>query len=160
MDRGLESGWTMTHVDDFVDRHDTDVYASWMLFFFRLPAVLQIKFRHFFDGKKLFCTWKDKRWRVTGASRFGDVWLTSDFTRDAGYDHRVEIDECSKWGPTAMGGQLQKTELEELRELKHEVTRGVLLDDNSRVRRKKDGTWERLPPGPPEPPEPPPPRIA
>lgn len=37
---------------------------------------LNMKFRSFFEGKKLFCTWHGERWRVTGASRLGDVWLT------------------------------------------------------------------------------------
>ena len=147
------------HVDQFVDRHDTDLYASWMLFYFRLPAVLNIKFRSFFEGKKLFCTWRGERWRVTGASRLGDVWLTRNFKKDQGYDERVEIDECSDWGPTA-SGEPQESELDRLRKLEHEVARGIKLDDNSHLRRKRDGTWERLPPGPPAPPEPPPRRIA
>jgi len=88
-------------VDDFIDDPATDAYASWVLNLFRLPAVLQVKFRPFTERYRLFCTWKGKRWRVTGASRLGDVWLASDFSRDAGYDCRVDVDECSEWGPEA-----------------------------------------------------------
>jgi hypothetical protein len=46
---------------------------------------------------KLFCLYEGKWWRVTGASRMGDVWLTSDFQRDTGYDKRVFLEECSEW---------------------------------------------------------------
>jgi hypothetical protein len=49
---------------------------------------------------KLFCTYKDERYRVTGASRMGDIWLAKDFNRDVGYDLRVDLDECSGWTPT------------------------------------------------------------
>lgn len=46
---------------------------------------------------KLFCQYKGKRYRCTGASRMGDVWLAEDFSRDSGYDLRVNVGECSDW---------------------------------------------------------------
>lgn len=93
----------MTHVDDYVDNPAGDPYARWMLMHFRLPAVLQILCGDFLKTK-LFCTWQGKRWRVTGASRLGDVWLHSKLNFDPKktqpyYEERVELDECSEWGP-------------------------------------------------------------
>ena len=35
--------------------------------------------------------------RCTGASRLGDVWLTSDFNQEMGYEKRVDVEECSNW---------------------------------------------------------------
>lgn len=95
----------MTHVDDFVDDYgDADApwqraYARWMFLHFRLPALLKHSFAQFIADRRLFCTWQGKRYRVTGASRLGDVWLHSDFSVDTGYEHRVELDECSDWSP-------------------------------------------------------------
>lgn len=92
-----------THVDDWVEDYTEDSglkYAKWFLFLKRLPATLQVNFDEFIRGYKLFATWKGKRYRVTGASRLGDVWLAKDFERDHGYDHRVDIDELTAWGPT------------------------------------------------------------
>lgn len=49
---------------------------------------------------KLFCKWKDKPYRVTGCSSMGDIWLRSDFTVHYGYDHRVNVEDCSQWSET------------------------------------------------------------
>lgn len=97
------------HVDDFIDRHPSPIkegepghepcinYARFVFMLFRLPATQQIAFAPYASQFKLFCTWEGKRWRVIGASRLGDVWLTSDFTRDTGYDRRVDLAQCSEW---------------------------------------------------------------
>lgn len=91
---------TRTHVDDFVSTHFLkDTYARWMLMHFRLPVALAIDFIPYLEGKRLFCDYQGKRYRVTGASRLGDIWLHSDFTEDTRYEHRVDLDECSNWGP-------------------------------------------------------------
>jgi len=87
------------HVDSFIDDPRTDVYASWVLNYFRMPAVLQLKFRPVMSEHRLFCTYNGVRYRVTGASRLGDVWLAEDFKRDTGYDHRVSINDCTGWSP-------------------------------------------------------------
>lgn len=90
----------MTHVDDYVEDFRSDPYARWMLMHFRMPAEMQTAFRKFTAPHKLFCTYQGKRYRCTGASRLGDVWLTADFSRDTGYDMRVDVAECSDWGPS------------------------------------------------------------
>lgn len=88
------------HVDEFIhDDFGKESYARWVLLHFRLPAVLQLDFGGFMKDHKLFCTHKGKRYRVTGASRLGDVWLAEDFGRDIGYNLRVGVEECSQWSP-------------------------------------------------------------
>jgi hypothetical protein len=96
-----------THVDEWVDSprfpapadEPHENYARWMFLFFRLPAMLNAAFRPYIKDRKLFCTYGGKRWRVTGASRMGDIWLAGDFNRDHGYDERVDLSACSQWGP-------------------------------------------------------------
>lgn len=90
----------MKHVDDFVSfppNDDAGRYAAWCLMLFRLPAVMRIAFHEWISEYNLFCTYNSVRYRVTGASRLGDVWLAEDFTREDGYDHRVDLDLCSDW---------------------------------------------------------------
>lgn len=95
------------HVDHFIDfgtgpigenKNDGELYARYMLMHFRLPAILQMAFAPFIDGKRLFCTHNLRRMRVTGASTLGDVWLVLDFKQSDGYDARVNVEECSAWG--------------------------------------------------------------
>lgn len=97
------------HVDDFIDfgtaftgpslkgEHE----ARWFLFLHRLPANLRMEFKDKIDHLTLFCDYQDVRHRVTGASSMGDVWLTTDFNKDTGYDKRVDVLECSNWGEEA-----------------------------------------------------------
>lgn len=92
------------HVDTFIDYGRNEVkhipnekYARWVLNHFRLPAVRQLAFHDFMKERKLFCDFEGKRYRVTGASRFGDIWLVADFKRETGYDLRVECLLCSNW---------------------------------------------------------------
>jgi hypothetical protein len=97
------------HIDEFIDfgmgldfdSSDAEVYARWFFALHRFPAILLNRFARFIERYKLFCTWEGERWRVTGASRMGDVWLRSDFTKDHGYDKRVDVAECSAWGAAA-----------------------------------------------------------
>jgi hypothetical protein len=93
-----EKKLTGMHVDDFIDHHGKDAYARWVLMHFRLPAH-GAAFEKFMAGNRLFCTHQGTRYRVTGASRMGDIFLAKDFARDHGYDARVGVDACSAWGP-------------------------------------------------------------
>ena len=88
----------MTHIDDWMDHYDTDVHASWFFWLHRLPATMQCKFEEHIKEVKLFCDFECARYRVSGCSRLGDVWLAKDFKRDHGYDKRVAVDDCSDWG--------------------------------------------------------------
>ena len=90
----------MKHVDDFVSFPPDDEsgrYAAFCLMLFRLPAVMKIAFSMWTDQYKLFCTYDGRRCRVTGASRMGDIWLAKDFSRNTGYDLRVDLAECTGW---------------------------------------------------------------
>lgn len=91
-----------THIDDWLDyRHENppategERFALEWLEHFRRPAVDQD--RVWLAAHPLFCTFEGKRWRVTGASRMGDVWLAEDFKREYGYDRRVDVAKCEAW---------------------------------------------------------------
>ncbi len=101
--KGVEETY---HVDNFVtygpetesqNLGDTD-YARWVLMHYRLPAVMWSAFRKFMvNDEFLFCTYREKRYRCIGASRLGDVWLTSNFNSDTGYELRVGVSDCAMW---------------------------------------------------------------
>lgn len=86
-----------THIDDWVDDYRQDKYARWFFLLKRLPANLQVDLAEWIHPHKLFCQYHGETYRVTGASRLGDIQLTRDFQREAGYDLRVAVDECSDW---------------------------------------------------------------
>lgn len=98
------------HVDDFItdiqfleEKPDqiTDkalVHAKWFFLLHRLPALEQSMFHAQISQYRLFCDYEGKRYRVTGASRMGDVWLAKDMKQERGYDLRVDVEKCSKWG--------------------------------------------------------------
>lgn len=92
-----------THIDDWLEtavmsQDDGTRYAAFFLHHARLSAVAQIAFAPYLGQIRLFCTYKGARYRCTGASRLGDVWLARDHERDTGYDLRVAVDECKLWG--------------------------------------------------------------
>lgn len=91
-----------THVDTFIDTtfpgDETDtgrLYAATVLNTMRFGAMLQQVCKTF-NPTRLFCTYEGKRYKVVGASRLGDVWLTDDFTSTQ-YTKRVDIGKCSSW---------------------------------------------------------------
>jgi hypothetical protein len=95
----------MMHVDDFVadmgfedkPEHGQVMYARWLLIQWRWPAYMKMHYAPFIADKKLFCTYEGARYRCTGASRLGDVWLTPDFEREVGYEKRVDVALCFHW---------------------------------------------------------------
>ena len=87
----------MTHIDDFIADYTKDNYARWFFTLHRFPAYMQAAFSEWIVPYKLFCIYKEKKHRCTGASRLGDVWLTLDFDRETGYELRVDVDDCSNW---------------------------------------------------------------
>ena len=93
----------MTHVDDFIDDHTQHKYARWCLMLFRLSASNKLDFAEFTNGYTLFCFYEGKQYRVTGASRLGDIWLTSNFAQDCGYEKRVDVAACSGWSKNPTG---------------------------------------------------------
>lgn len=88
----------MRHVDDFIDDPTSDPYAASWFKSFRRPAIVKDRNP---DKRKLFTTYKGKRYLVTGCSRLGDVWLHSDLKySDMSYEKRVDVDACSDWKET------------------------------------------------------------
>jgi len=91
------------HVDTFVDLgtkpwKEDEWYARWVLLFMRFPSAWQLAFAEFFGDRKLYCTYNGDRYRVTMASRFGDIGLAPALApEDSGYEHRVLVKECSDW---------------------------------------------------------------
>lgn len=89
---------TNVHIDDFIDsigfdREDRmDDYAKFFFLLHRLPAYMKFAFNEWIMKYKLFCSYNGKRYRVTGCSRMGDIWLALDPTQENGYDERVMID--------------------------------------------------------------------
>ena len=93
------------HVDDFINYGskigrepvENEYYARWVLHHFRLPALMMNAFEEFMSDNLLFCDYEGEQYKVIGASRMGDVWLTKDFSRRHGYDARVLVERCSNW---------------------------------------------------------------
>jgi len=93
----------MKHVDEWLDTvsmDENECYAKFVLDNKRWPAWKKMFYEKWMAQFKLFCTFEGERYRVTGASRLGDVWLTKDFDQHTGYQKRVDVDSCSAWSPT------------------------------------------------------------
>lgn len=97
----------MTHIDDWLDsprcKDMGERYAKFVLWYFRYPAWAKNAFAPWMKERRLFCTYEGKRYRCTGASRMGDVWLTADFDEESTYDHRVDVAACSAWSDAPAG---------------------------------------------------------
>jgi hypothetical protein len=100
------TGPEILHVDDWVrgdmgfdDKPDDGdaMYARWLMLHWRLPAYMKNHFARFIADKKLFCTYELLRYRCIGGSRMGDVWLTTKFENETGYELRVDVSRCKAW---------------------------------------------------------------
>jgi hypothetical protein len=100
----------MTHVDDFIDGLSEWYYARWFFALHRFPAALAGAFAPWINKYELYCTHTGTRWRVTGASRLGDIYLKIPSDAPPGvsefgdgwvgpyYDKRdVYVNECTDW---------------------------------------------------------------
>jgi len=88
----------MTHADDWLDAPATDEperLAKEWLEHFRRPAVQ--KDNKWLSDRILSCEYKGERYRCIGCSSMGDVWLTKNFSREYGYDLRIDVADCSNW---------------------------------------------------------------
>lgn len=100
-----QTNFPTQHVDDFIDNacyqhEDTSLhYASFFLNLMRMDAVHQMAYRPIMNelGIRLFCEHEGITYRVTGASRLGDIWLTRDFNRELGHEKRVDVTTCQNW---------------------------------------------------------------
>jgi hypothetical protein len=92
----------MTHVDDWLDSpsytaDEMECYAKFVLEHKRMPTFKQSMYADFMQQFQLYCIHEGKKYRVTGASRIGDIWLNINFNEDFGYTLRVDLAECSDW---------------------------------------------------------------
>lgn len=88
----------MMHVDDWLllpAADEDERAAKEFLEHARRPAVK--KDYAWLAGRVLTCTYAGRRYRCTGASRLGDVWLAEDMKRVHGYDLRIDVTDCSYW---------------------------------------------------------------
>lgn len=94
-----------THIEDWAHEcHYNDAdnvrYAKWWFIQFGMPATMSLYFAKVMKPFHLYTTYQGKRFRVTGCSRLGDVWLRADHSKAEGYDHRIYVDDCSDWSDT------------------------------------------------------------
>lgn len=98
------------HIDEWLDsptlNNRGENYAKFVINYMRMPAWCQFAFKEWTEQFKLFCRYQGKIYRVTGASRLGDLWLKElpknhkdDDLEQTGYNLRVDVAECSDWGP-------------------------------------------------------------
>lgn len=95
------------HIDDWIEERmygrctDEERYALAFFFVKAMDSVSNITLRPIMEHHKLFCEYKDKKYRVTGCSTMGDIWLHDNFEIDHGYTNRVNVDLCSNWSSEA-----------------------------------------------------------
>ena len=92
------------HIDEWLDKmeenppEDENLKKVFeYLDFRRMSAAYQgVKF-YLRPMIKVFCIYNNIKYKIIGASRLGDVWLTTNFDADHGYELRVDIDDCSEF---------------------------------------------------------------
>jgi hypothetical protein len=90
----------MTHIDDWLDEPATNEtekqkqVKEW-LEHYRRPAAY--KDHKWLSARVLLCDYEGKRYRCIGCSRMGDVWLTTNFEAEYGYEKRIDVTGCSNW---------------------------------------------------------------
>lgn len=93
----------MTHIDEWLDSPkfnltEGEKAARLFLEVYRMPAWKKSLLLPLLAEREIFCQYEGSFYRCTGASRLGDVWLTSKFQQEHGYEKRVDVAACSKWG--------------------------------------------------------------
>jgi len=84
------------HIDDWLDFHFKPATQAEMLIKeifenFRAPAYECDE--NFRKENPVFCTYEGTQYRITGASRLGDIWLSPNFSQVYGYEKCVCINE-------------------------------------------------------------------
>ena len=62
----------------------------------------------------VFCTYKDKRYKIVGASRLEATWLNTDPDAENGYDIRVDIDDCTDFVSYQIDKKNKKTQTSDI----------------------------------------------
>lgn len=84
------------HIDDFlddmlalIDRPELN-YVHFLCSHWRKSATVYSAHEPYMRQFKLFADYEGKTWRVIGCSSMGDIWLTSKYDHDSGYELRVQ----------------------------------------------------------------------
>ena len=88
------------HIYDWLDEEKTDLAelkVQEYLDFRTRAAVYQMENKEKIYGLFVYCEYKGIKYRITGASRLGDIWLAKNLERESGYDIRVMIEDCSEF---------------------------------------------------------------
>jgi hypothetical protein len=90
------------HIDNWLyyrlrTSESSEAYAAFVIDNFRKSATWQNSVRPWMSQFKLFATYKGTRYRITGASRLGDVYCQPDFEKDHAYEHRVDVLTLTDW---------------------------------------------------------------
>lgn len=88
------------HINEFIDDPESDSYASWFFVINRFGASLREKVNPHSSKYNLFCDYRGDRYRVTGSSTMGDIFLTSNLDQIIGCTIRVMVDQCENWSDT------------------------------------------------------------
>lgn len=91
-----------THIYEWLDHPELLTTEGerkvWEFLNFRtLPAWEQMQDPDRLKGLSVFCEYEGTKYKITGASRMGDIWLATDFEQIHGYDERVMIDLCKNF---------------------------------------------------------------
>lgn len=104
-DRDLEVDAFLDQTPMWFNEKEYLNYVHFMLEHFRKPAVVKIAHERYMQSHHLFVTYEDIRYKVTGASRLGDIFLAKDLDRanGAGYDRRVLLNfaKLTQWSDRA-----------------------------------------------------------
>ena len=87
------------HVDDWLDTPTLDdeqlrLAKEWVEHFRRPAGESDAKW---LDARLVTCIYHGELFRVSGASRMGDLWLNRDLNKNWGHDLRVNVARCSEW---------------------------------------------------------------
>ena len=88
----------MKHIYKWLDENvaNKEVKKLWDFIDFKTMSALYRSQNKDKEPKyRVLCIYEGRQYRMTGASRLGDVWLNSDRNEDTGYTDRVDIEDCS-----------------------------------------------------------------
>ena len=94
-DESTPDDWEKYHCDVLYDSGTLPECVMTFLDFARAPATFQMR-----NGPQpdLFADYKDRRVKITMASRFGDVGIAFDHATVMGYDQRLLLNQLTNFG--------------------------------------------------------------
>ncbi len=91
----------MKHIDEWIGEPEGSPEEKLVKEWFNHYRLAEVfKDYKWLSDREISCEWEGQRYRCTGCSRLGDVWLTKDFGQIHGYQKRVNVDSCSGWKMT------------------------------------------------------------